>query len=237
MIDKSYLQELVAGKGIALDEHQLEQFSLYAQLLLEWNQKINLTAITDPKQIVIKHFYDSLLLLKSIPLTDGSRVADIGTGAGFPGIPLKLACKNIQLTLIDSLQKRLRFLSEVCVQIGIDPEIVHMRAEDGGHNSAYREQFDLVTARAVANLRDLCEYCIPYTKVGGFFVAYKGKSVEEELHVAKRAIDRLGCQIIDVRNYRLPEDNSERNLVLLKKISQTPTQYPRTKAKMTKSPL
>ena len=217
--------------GIELSDFQAEQFEAYYRLLTEWNEKINLTRITEPDEVAVKHFADSLTLLKYCEIKDGASVIDVGTGAGFPGIPLKIARADVKLTLLDSLNKRLNFLSEVCGKIEIDARLVHSRAEDGGNNSEYRENFDYSVSRAVARLSTLAEYCLPYVKVGGSFIAMKGPELGEELNEAKRAIEILGGEVKRVEEFRLL-DAGERTIVEIKKIKPTPKQYPRNSSKI-----
>lgn len=240
MIDVERLMEGAAQYGVQLTREQGEQFDCYAALLVERNQKINLTAIVEPEEILVKHFLDSLTLLSlwSPPALQAhsTRVIDVGTGAGFPGIPLKIACPELDVTLLDSLNKRILFLEAVSQALGLSVHCVHSRAEDGGHNPLYREQFDLATARAVANLRELAEYCLPFVKKGGVFLAMKGWEVEEEAEGASRAIQLLGGRISTVEKLRLPLDCG-RALVKVEKISQTPAKFPRIPAKIAKNPL
>lgn len=230
------LREAALTYGFTLDEKQLTAFECYAETLVEWNEKINLTAIVQPEEIAIKHFLDSLLLLDAYELPPNASLIDVGTGAGFPSVPCKLARADIRLTLLDSLNKRVLFLNALCEALGITAQTVHARAEDGGRNPKLREQFDVATARAVANMRELTEYCMPFVKVGGVFVALKGYEIDEELEQAKPAIKLLGGKVIGVEKYILP-DESKRAIVMIKKISQTPTKYPRQPAKIAKMPL
>ena len=236
MIRRDYLRELAAGEDFTLTEKMLDSFDRYAQLLVEWNEKINLTAITQPDEIAVKHFLDSLLLLRCVELPQGASLIDVGTGAGFPSLPCAIARPDLEITLLDSLQKRVNFLRELTGALGISAACIHARAEEGGQNRALREQFDLATARAVARLRELTEYCLPFVRVGGTFAALKGYEIEEELEEAKKAIRLLGGEIAEVRKFILP-DESRRAIVLIRKISQTPTKYPRNSAKMKKQPL
>ena len=235
-IDREKLKEYAAENGIVLEEGMLSAFEEYGESLKEWNEKVNLTAIVDDEGILVKHFIDSLLLLQAVDLPQGAKVADIGTGAGFPGVPVKIARPDISLVLVDSLNKRLAFLEDLCRRLDISAERVHGRAEDLGRMPQYREAFDLVTARAVTNLRELAEFCLPMVKKGGCFGAMKGFEVEEELAQAKKAIALLGGRVQEVRKYTLP-DGGKRSVVVIKKISQTPTKYPRPFAKITKNPL
>ncbi len=223
-------------KGIKVDDTALSRLDSYARLLVEWNEKINLTAITDPEGIVIKHFLDCALLLDKVDLPDGARVVDVGTGAGFPGMVLKILRPDIKLTLMDGLNKRLVFLNEVLGQLGLEADTVHLRAEEAGKKPEFREKFDLVTARAVAQLNTLYEYCLPLSKVGGVFCAMKGPSAAEELKNAGKAAAILGGSkgIIDTETLTGEE---VRTFVITKKISQTPPKYPRVSAKISKQPL
>ena len=184
----------------------------------------------------MREFIESLLLLRAVDLPKGAKMADVGTGAGFPGIPVKIARPDISLVLVDSLNKRLAFLEDLCRRLALSAERVHGRAEDLGRQPQYRESFDLVTARAVTNMRELAEFCLPMVKKGGCFAAMKGFEVEEELAQAKKAIAVLGGKVQEVRKYTLP-DGGKRSVVVIKKISQTPTKYPRPFAKISKSPL
>ena len=213
MIDKQLLLDSCHDFEINLPESAPDKLDTYAQLLVEWNEKMNLTAITEPREIVLKHFVDSLLLLKAVELPE-----------------------DLKVTMLDSLQKRLTFLKEVNDQLGLDCTFIHSRAEDGGKQKTLREKFDFATARAVANLRDLAEYCLPYVKVGGYFVSLKGPDVEEEIKESKNAIATMGGKVEKVLQFTLP-DESGRSIVLIKKISQTPPQFPRTAAKMAKKPI
>ena len=220
----------------ALSERQLEQLEKYAALLLEWNEKINLTAITDEEGIAAKHFLDCLAFLRHAQIKEGARVADVGTGAGFPGIVLKIARPDIELVLIDSLQKRLNFLSEVCRELGIKATLVHARAEDAGHDKALRESFDFVTARAVANLAVLSEYCLPLVKIGGVFAPMKTAEAESELSAAEKAIAILGGEVRGVEHYEIPVAGG-RSAVIIDKKAPTPPKYPRQRVKISEKPL
>lgn len=221
---------------ISLDDTALTRLSDYGNLLLEWNEKINLTAITEPDEVLIKHFYDCLLFFKNIEVPQGASVIDVGTGAGFPGIVLAIARPDIKLCLLDSLNKRINFLREVCDKLSLSAVAVHSRAEEGARKPEHREQYDIACARAVAALPTLAEYCMPYVKEGGRFVAMKGPSAEEEIKAAYTAIKTLGGEKAVLLKETLP-DESARSFVIVKKISQTPTKYPRTSAKIAKQPL
>lgn len=236
MIPKEKLRDWAFGYGIVLEAEALEKLDQYAQFLCAYNGKVNLTAITEPEEIARKHFLDSLLLAAATPMPEGARLADVGTGAGFPGVPLKILRPDIRLTLIDSLQKRIVFLQALSQQLALPFEALHLRAEDAGRQSGLREQFDMAAARAVAALPVLCEYCLPLVKVGGLFAALKSRGAEEEMAAAQRAISQLGGELEGVRRFQLP-GAEERAIVLIRKISQTPPKYPRPSAKMAKSPL
>jgi 16S rRNA (guanine(527)-N(7))-methyltransferase RsmG len=235
MIEKT-LETHATKYGISLTPEQLRQFALYAGLLLDWNTRMNLTAITQPEEIVVKHFLDSLLLLKHAGLPDGESVIDVGTGAGFPGLPLKIARPDLRLTLLDSSAKRTGFLQEVANALGLEVVTIHGRAEEQGQKPEHRERYLLVTARAVAVLPVLCEYCLPFAKPGGVFAALKGPGIQAEAEDAKAAIKKLGGLLTAIEEYELPNGN-RRTIVLVQKISQTPAGYPRTHAKIAKRPL
>ena len=234
MINKELLKEYAQSFGVSLDETALENFDKYAGLLVETNRVMNLTAITEPDEIVIKHFVDSLAFLNYVPLEDGATVIDVGTGAGFPGVPLLIAKSDIKLTLLDSLSKRLGFLDEVINSCNLSAQLIHARAEDAGKEAELRETFDYATARAVAPLNVLAEYCLPFVKVGGYFIALKGS--EDETQSSKNAVSLLGGEIEENVSYKLP-NGDPRSIVIIKKISQTPTQYPRKPKKIASSPL
>ena len=222
--------------GINLSEIQLKQFYNYMNLLIEWNKKINLTAITEPDEIILKHFVDSLTISKYI--SDGTNVVDVGTGAGFPGIPLKIVRQDVDITLLDSLQKRINFLDEVINELNLEKiTTVHSRVEDFGKNKKYREEFDIATSRAVANLSTLSEYLLPLVKVGGKVISMKGSLIQEELENSKNAIKILGGQIEKVDEFDLPNSDINRNIVLIDKIKNTPNRYPRKAGEPSKKPL
>jgi len=236
MIDRDLLREYAAGLGVLLDSTALERFDRYAELLDEANRHVNLTAITSPQDILIKHFVDSLTLLSAVGLTAGQRLIDVGTGAGFPGAAIRMARPDVAVTLLDSTQKKLNFVRGALEDVGSAAETVHARAEEAAHNDAYRARFDVAAARAVASLRALCELCLPFLKVGGVFAAMKGGCADEEIESAKAAARILGGEIGEIKELCLP-DGSERTIILVRKISQTPTKYPRPFAKIAKSPL
>ena len=224
--------------GVTLTEKQIEQFEKYYELLVEWNKVMNLTGITEFDEVMQKHFVDSVAAAKYAEMEKVNRLIDVGTGAGFPGIPLKIVYPHIQVTLLDSLNKRIKFLEEVVDNLGLTGiETVHGRAEDAAKKAEYREQFDLSVSRAVANLASLTEYCLPFVKVGGKFVSYKSVSVDEEITQSKKAVYVLGGEIGKVEKFNLPESDMERSLVIIEKKRSTPKKYPRKAGMPTKEPL
>ena len=228
----SYEKEI----SIEFSNIQIEKFYKYMNLLIEWNEKINLTAITEPKEIIIKHFIDSLTVLKDIK--GKNTLVDVGTGAGFPGIPLKIMDEEIKITLLDSLNKRINFLNEVIKQLDLkNIETIHSRVEEAGKNKKYRERFDIATARAVANLATLSEYMLPLVKVGGKSICMKGSEVSEELQNSKKAISILGGEIENIDNFQLPKSDMMRNIVIIKKVKNTPNKYPRKPGTPSKEPI
>lgn len=235
-ISKELLTSGAAEYGVTLTDEMVEKFNLYAEMLVERNKVMNLTAITESDDIVRKHFVDSLSLFSVIDIPENARVIDVGTGAGFPGIPLLIARPDLKMTLLDSTKKRLGFIEDVSRETSLQPELLHSRAEDAGKSINYREKYDLATARAVSNLRDLSEYCLPFVKKGGIFAPMKSAKADEEITAAKKAIDVLGGQIDKKVNFDLG-DVGTRTIIVIKKISQTPTKYPRPSAKMAKFPL
>lgn len=241
MIEKenivNFLKEGSKEIEISLTEDQISKFLKYKEILLEWNEKINLTAITDEKEIMIKHFVDSLTILKYLPKKECSLI-DVGTGAGFPGIPLKICKNDLKLTLLDSLDKRVKFLNEVGDSLSLSNfNTIHSRAEDGGLNKNYREQFDFATARAVAALPVLLEYCLPFVKKDGYFIAMKGSNTEE-ISTSKKALEILGGKVEEIKEIVLPfSEDAKRTIILIKKFRQTPTNFPRKAGKPTKMPL
>ena len=222
---ETLLKELASKIEINLVDNKISKFMVYKNLLQEWNEKINLTAITEDSEIVKKHFIDSLTVIKYIK--EGASIIDVGTGAGFPGIPIKIEKESTNITLLDSLNKRIIYLNEVIEKCNLENiKAVHGRAEDFGNNVEYREKYDIAIARAVANLATLTELCLPFVKLGGSFIAMKGSSVEE-IDEAKKAIEVLGGKIEKIDNFILPGTDSERNIVIIKKIKNTPKLYPR----------
>lgn len=224
--------------GIELNETQLEQFETYYKLLVEWNEKMNLTGITEREQVYEKHFYDSLTLAFYVNMKKVTRLADIGSGAGFPGVPLKIAFPHLQLCIIDSLNKRITFLKAVSEGLGLEgAEFLHGRAEEWGHKREYRDSFDLVTARAVARLAVLNEFCLPFVKPDGIFAAMKGTDPEEEIADSQKSLRELRGEIRAVDAFRLPFDDSERHIIRVAKTGITPYKYPRTPGLPLKKPL
>ncbi|MBE6767881.1 MAG: 16S rRNA (guanine(527)-N(7))-methyltransferase RsmG [Ruminococcaceae bacterium] len=229
------LKETAASLGITVDDTAAERLDIYARLLVEWNEKMNLTAITDPEGIVLKHFVDSLTALPLLPKTPFSLI-DVGTGAGFPGLPLAILRDDMQLTLLDSLNKRLIFLEEVCRAVGVSATRIHARAEEGGRNPDLRDAFDVATARAVAGLPVLCELCLPFVKVGGRFLALKGPDAPREKEEAARAVKTLGGRFAEGAAVTLPNlaaegGTSERHILVVEKTTVTPQKFPRPNAK------
>ena len=238
----NYLRTEIEKTGIYLEDKQVQQFLVYYELLTEWNKVMNLTAITDFKEVVQKHFVDSLSLIKAV---DGSflqkkgiSMIDIGTGAGFPGIPLKIVFPNLKVTLLDSLNKRIKFLNEVTGKLELrNITAIHGRAEDFAKQKEYREQFDLSVSRAVANLATLSEYSLPYVKKGGFFFSYKAEDIEEEIELSKNAIKILGGRIDEVIKFNLPDSDVKRAIVKIEKNNFTNKKYPRKAGIPSKEPL
>lgn len=238
MNPKSLLLESAQALGISLSEVQTDQFMQYLSLLLEWNEKMNLTAITDPVEVVQKHFIDCISVLPHLDLQGGETMIDVGTGAGFPGVPLKIASPALQVTLLDALQKRLTFLDTLTQSLDLsDVTLVHSRAEDGGQNPDLREQFDLCVSRAVANLAVLLEYCLPFVKVGGKLAALKGPDATQEIEQAQNALQIVGGKVTAVIPITIPHTDLQHQLVLVEKIAPTPQRYPRKAGKISKKPL
>ncbi len=231
---KSGLEEF----GLKMSDTQLRQFLEYYELLIEWNGFMNLTAITEFEEVCIKHFLDSLSLYKAIDCTKPLLIADIGTGAGFPGIPLKIAFPNLKITLLDSLGKRVKFLNKVIDELELkEINAIHGRAEDFAKPDLLREHFDVCVSRAVANLSSLSEYCIPYVKTGGYFISYKSEKIAEEVTAAEKAVCLLGGTLLDQIEFVLPNSDIYRNLVVIQKVKDTPKKYPRKAGIPTKEPL
>ena len=222
--------------GYTLQEEQLEQFFTYKELLIEWNQKMNLTAIEQEEDIITKHFIDSLSTASYIP--DTAKVIDIGTGAGFPGIPLKILKKDLSITLLDSLNKRITFLEEVIRNLSLENiQAVHARAEELAHKEEYREQYDIAVSRAVAPMHTLLEYMLPYVKIGGKCICMKGPNLQEESKDLQNCLETLGGKIEKIEEIVLPETEIKRNIMLIKKENKTPKKYPRNPGMPSKKPL
>ena len=223
---------------LELNEDQIQQFYDYYELLVEWNKVMNLTAITEFEDELKKHFVDSLSLVKVIKLDGQSKVIDLGTGAGIPGITLKFAFPEVEIVLLDALNKRITFLNEVIEKLGLKSiSAYHGRAEDFGVNKAYRGSFDLCVSRAVANLSTLSEYCMPFVKIGGSFISYKSGKIEEELENSVKAIKLFGGKLNQVSSFTLPGSDIERTLVVIDKVKETPNAYPRAAGKPAKEPI
>lgn len=226
--------------NISLSSAQLEQFSRYYDLLVEWNSFMNLTSITEWEDVITKHFLDSLSIIKVFPSISKESLSliDVGTGAGFPGIPIKIAFPNVKVTLLDSLNKRINFLNEVINSLGLlDIDAFHGRAEDFGHNSSFRESFDICVSRAVANMTVLSEFCFPFVKVNGYFIPYKADKAYEEYEASKSAISILGGELKDSFEFTLPDSDLYRVIFLINKIKNTSSKYPRKAGVPTKNPL
>lgn len=224
--------------NIELSEYQIQQFLTYYEMLVEKNKVMNLTAITEFEEVVEKHFLDSLSLIQQLDLNQNLKVLDLGTGAGFPGIPLKIAFPKIEIVLMDSLNKRINFLNEVITSLKLEKiTAVHGRAEEMARKPEYREQFDLCVSRAVANLASLSEYCLPFVRLQGNFISYKSGEIEEEVNQSKKAVFVLGGKIENVKKFRLVETDAERSFVQVKKVKKTPKTYPRKAGTPSKVPI
>lgn len=235
---RALLKDGLVQMGFSPTDEIIEDFFKFKSLLLEWNEKINLTAITDEREIIIKHFLDSLACLQSGVSFSHKSVLDLGTGGGFPGVPLKIMDRTIEMTLLDSLNKRINYLKVVGESLRFDQmSYVHSRAEDGGQDKRYRGQYDIVVSRAVANMATLSEYCLPYVKVNGYFIAQKTKDALDEVHAAESAIHKLGGTIESITPGSIPFSNLNHNLVVVRKTKDTPKQYPRKAGTPSKNPL
>lgn len=235
---KNILSDAAKEYKVSLTDLQLEQFTIYNKLLLEWNQKINLTAITEPEQVAVKHMIDSISCYKKDVFEVGAHIIDVGTGAGFPGIPLKILQPDLHVTLLDSLNKRVKFLECVGEALALENvTVIHSRAEDGSRNREYRENFDIAVSRAVARLSVLCELCLPFVRVGGYFVALKGAQYKDEIVAADRAIKVLGGKIKEIVPVSLPGIDDVRAVIYIEKTAKTPKIYPRKSGTPEKNPL
>ncbi|GAB6179187.1 16S rRNA (guanine(527)-N(7))-methyltransferase RsmG [Desulfotomaculum defluvii] len=224
--------------GLVLLEDQIHSFNTYYELIIDWNKKINLTAITEPREVAVKHFIDSLTCLNTIQITPHAKILDIGTGAGFPGIPLKIFRPDLSITLMDSLNKRVTFLNEVINNLGLtEIRALHDRAEDFGQKKEHREKYDYVISRAVARLAVLSEYCLPCVKLGGYFISQKGPDIVDELNEAKKAIHILGGSLENTHKLELPIIKDGRSLIVIKKDKLTPSEYPRKAGTPAKKPI
>lgn len=238
MIDMQPLIDGCSEMGIELSEKQVSQFTKYLELLLEWNQKFNLTAITKPKEVIVQHFLDSISTLKLSQVEGQVRILDMGSGAGFPGIPLKIMRPQLQICLVDSVQKKVGFLNEMIEKLDLDyTAAIHARAEDLAKIEGHREAYDLVISRAVAELRVLAEYCLPFVRRGGYFISHKGPGAAEELDLAKSAINLLGGKWLETVEAKIPYSERTHNLIIIKKEKITPLKYPRSPGKPKKEPL
>lgn len=228
MDNKTILQNACKEMGIDLTEEMVNQFMLYKDLLIEWNEKINLTSITDEKEIMLKHFADCLSILPYCDFNENTKIIDVGTGAGFPAVPVKISYPTLQVTLLDSLQKRITFLEELVNQLQLDDvDCIHSRAEDGGKDLDLRENFDYCVARAVANLEVLAEYTLPFVKIGGKLIALKGRDAENEIKDGEEMVTKLGGKITDVIDVVIPFTDLEHKLIIIEKFAETPKNYPR----------
>jgi 16S rRNA (guanine527-N7)-methyltransferase len=236
MLNRNLLESTIKKFNLSLDDNAFSRLDCYAEMLIETNKSFNLTAITEPDEVTVKHFADSLSVFGKVDIPNGASIIDVGTGAGFPGLVMQLYRPDLNLCFLDSLQKRLSFIDDVLCKTGISAETVHLRAEDAGKDSKYRERFDFATARAVADLSALSEYCLPFVKVGGSFIAMKSADCSEEIETAQTAINILGGKIGQNIVFDLVE-NMPRRIILIKKISQTPTAYPRNAKKIANSPI
>lgn len=238
MMENSRFERELDALGISLNDVQKEQFDRYYELLIEWNKVMNLTGITDYDEVNLKHFTDSLTIVRSITLEKISTLIDVGTGAGFPGIPIKIAFPHIKVVLLDSLNKRIKFLNEIAAQLELaDVTALHGRAEDYAKKEEYREKFDLCVSRAVANLSTLSEYCLPFVKKGGYFVSYKSADSDEEILNSKKAFEILGGKLERTDKFTLPESDMGRALAVIEKVKDTPRKYPRKAGIPSREPL
>lgn len=234
-MDKDIFKKGISTLNINIEENKIEKFELFSDILLEWNEKMNLTAVTDPEGISVKHFLDSIAPIEVLNFKENAKIIDVGTGAGFPGVPIKIVREDLDFTFMDSLNKRITFLKEVSKDLNFEKaEFVHARAEEVGQNKMFRGKYDYVVSRAVAALKILCEYCIPFLKVGGIFAAFKQYDVDEEINDAKSMIGTLGGRIADVKEVKIPQSDIVRKIVIIEKVKDTPSQFPRRANKIKK---
>ncbi len=235
--DYSYLINTLSSWNFTLSDNQIKQLDLFYEMLVEKNKVMNLTAITEFNEVQLKHFIDSLSICTVLP-SEVNSVCDLGTGAGFPGIPMAIAYPSLQFTLIDSLNKRIKFLDEVVSELGLtNVTLVHARAEEAGRNKLYREQFDLVVSRAVANIATLSEYCLPLVKVGGYFISFKSGDINDEIKLSGKAINKLGGNLRKPVLFSLPDTDISRSFLIINKEKNTPKAYPRKAGTPSKEPL
>ena len=234
-MDINIFEKGIRDLNFNIDDKKIEKFKVFSELLVEWNEKMNLTAVTDPAEISVKHFLDSIAPLSVIDLKKDAKIIDVGTGAGFPGIPIKIVREDLDFTFMDSLNKRINFLKEVSQKINLEKsEFIHSRAEEAGKNKNYREKYDYAVSRAVANLKVLCEYCIPFVKIGGCFISFKQFEVENEIEEAKAMIGTLGGKIKEVKEITIPQSEIKRKIIIIEKVKETPGQFPRNPNKIKK---
>ena len=232
------MKEASLEVGLDLTENQYNQFIMYMRLLQEWNEKINLTAITEDEEVIKKHFIDCIKAFKSNAVKNAKTIIDVGTGAGFPGLPIAIMNPNVKVTLLDSLNKRINFLDTVIAKLALKNVItIHSRAEDGARKPEFRENFDVATSRAVANMAVLSEFCLPYVKLNGYFVALKGPAVDEEINDGKKAISTLGGELENIIEVNIEESDLKHNIVEIKKVRKCPKTYPRKAGTINKKPI
>ena len=232
----SITENILTANGFS--EEVSKEFKKYYELLIEWNEKINLTAITEEREAALKHFVDSVHALDCDLFFEGAKIIDVGTGAGFPGLPLKIFRPDLKVTLMDSLNKRINFLNEVIGELNLlDIETIHSRAEELGRDKNHREKYDICVSRAVANLASLTELCMPFIKKGGYFISLKGPKAKEEVIEAQKAIKLLGGEFVEIKNYAIDETDLDHNLVIIKKVNETEKRFPRNAPKPIKDPI
>lgn len=235
-MNRDYLIELLNQEDFEFDKKVIDRFEIYCDFLLEYNQKVNLTAIKDPDEVIVKHFIDSVMVLKHSEISVNSKIADVGTGPGFPAIPMLIMRNDLDFSLIEATKKKLVFIEQLLEKLNFSANLLHLRGEEAGKMPQYREKFDFVTARAVANLRELSEYCLPLVKIGGKMISMKGNLSEEELEMSNKAIKLLGGKIENKVQYSLPNSDN-RTIITIEKIKNTPNTYPRTSALISKKPI